>query len=41
MKATDQIKHAAFEKTLDYLLEDPERNATKIMDMLDLSLIHI
>ena len=35
MKATDQIKHAAFEKTLDYLLEDPERNATKIMDMLD------
>mgnify|MGYP000051006129 CR=1 FL=1 len=30
MKATDQIKHAAFEKTLDYLLEDPE-----------LSLIHI
>ena len=25
MKATDQIKHAAFEKTLDYLLEDPER----------------
>ena len=35
MKATDQIKHAAFEKTLDYRLEDPERNATKIMDMLD------
>ena len=35
MKATDQIKHTAFEKTLDYLLEDPERNATKIMDMLD------
>ena len=34
-EATDQIKHAAFEKTLDYLLEDPERNATKIMDMLD------
>ena len=35
MKATEQIKRAAFEKTLDYFLKDPERNATKIMDMLD------
>ena len=35
MKATDQIKRAALNKTVDYLLEDPERNATKIMDMID------
>ena len=35
MKATDQIKHAAFEKALDHFLKDPEGNATKIMDLLD------
>lgn len=34
MKATDQIKHAAFEKTLDYLLEDPERIWTNAADPL-------
>ena len=35
MKATEQIKHAAFEKALDYFLEDPEGRITKIMDLLD------
>lgn len=35
MKATDQIKHAALEKTVDYFLRDPERNMTKVMDLLD------
>lgn len=35
MKATDQIKRAALNKTIDYLLEDPERNVAKIMDMID------
>lgn len=35
MKATDQIKRAAMMKTVGYLLEDPEKNITKIMDMLD------
>ena len=35
MKATDQIKRAAFEKTLDYFLKDPEHNITKVMDLLD------
>ncbi|MGN0072306.1 MAG: radical SAM protein, partial [Coriobacteriales bacterium] len=35
MKASDQIKRAALMKTMDYLLEDPEGNVTKIMDMLD------
>ena len=35
MKATEQIKRAALEKTVDYFLQDPERNATKIMDLLD------
>ncbi|MDD6651184.1 MAG: radical SAM protein [Eggerthellales bacterium] len=35
MKATDQIKRAALMKTMDYLLEDPEANVTKIMGMLD------
>lgn len=35
MKATDQIKRAAFNKTIDYLLENPERNVAKIMDMID------
>lgn len=35
MKAADQIKRAAFNKTLDYFLADPEKNASKIMDLLD------
>ena len=35
MKATDQIKRAALNKIIDYLLEDPERNVAKIMDMID------
>ncbi len=35
MKATDQIKHIAYEKALDYFLQDPEANATKIMNLLD------
>ena len=35
MKATDQVKRAALNKTMDYLLEDPEPHLTKIMDMLD------
>ena len=35
MKATDQIKRAALNKTVDYLLEDPEKNVMKIMDMID------
>lgn len=35
MKATDQIKRAALNKAIDYLLENPERNVTKIMDMID------
>lgn len=35
MKAADQIKRAALEKTLDYFLEDPEKRITKIMDLLD------
>ncbi len=35
MKATDQIKRAAFNKTFDYFLADPERNVTKVMDLLD------
>ncbi|MGN0039223.1 MAG: radical SAM protein [Coriobacteriales bacterium] len=35
MKASDQIKRAALMKTMDYLLEDPEKNVAKIMDMLD------
>ena len=35
MKATDQIKRAAFSKTLDYFLKDPETNTVKIMDLLD------
>ena len=35
MKATDQIKRAAFNKTIDYLLDNPERNVAKIMDMID------
>lgn len=35
MKTTDRIKHAAYEKAMDYFLADPERNVVKIMDMLD------
>ena len=35
MKATDQIKRTALNKTIDYLLENPERNVAKIMDMID------
>ena len=35
MKATRQIKRAAFEKTMDYFLDDPERNVVKVMDLLD------
>ena len=35
MKASDQIKRAALMKTMDHLLEDPEANVVKIMDMLD------
>ena len=35
MKATDQIKRAALNKAIDYLLENPERNVAKIMDVID------
>ena len=35
MKATGQIKRAALNKAIDYLLENPERNVAKIMDMID------
>ncbi len=35
MKAVDQVKRAAMNKAVDYLLEDPEAHITKIMDMLD------
>ena len=35
MKATDQIKRAAMMKAISYLLEDPEKNIVKIMDMID------
>lgn len=35
MKATEQIKRAAFEKTFGYFLSDPEHNVVKIMDLLD------
>ena len=35
MKATEQIKRAALEKTFDYFLADPETNIVKIMDLLD------
>lgn len=35
MKATEQLKRAALNKAMDYLLEDPERNVVKIMDMID------
>ena len=35
MKATDQIKRAALEKTVDYFLDNPEEHIAKIMDLLD------
>ena len=35
MKASDQIKRAALEKTFDYFLADPEHNIVKVMDLLD------
>ena len=35
MKATDQVKRAAMNKVVDYLLEDPEAHINKIMDTLD------
>ncbi len=35
MKATEQLKRVALNKAMDYLLEDPERNVVKIMDMID------
>lgn len=35
MKATEQIKRTALEKTFDYFLADPEHNIVKIMDLLD------
>ena len=35
MKASDQIKRAAYERVFDYLLKDPDTNITKVMDMLD------
>lgn len=35
MKAADQVKRAAMNKTIDYFLADPETNIVKIMDMLD------
>ena len=34
-EAADQIKRAAMMKTVGYLLEDPDKNITKIMDMID------
>lgn len=35
MKATDQIKRAAMNKTVDYLLANPEKNISNIMNMID------
>ncbi len=35
MKATDHVKRAAYNKAVDYLLEDPENHVRKIMDLLD------
>lgn len=35
MRASDQIKRAALEKTFDYFLADPEHNIVKVMDLLD------
>lgn len=35
MKATDNIKKVAITKLMNYLLDDPETNINKIMEMLD------
>lgn len=35
MKATDHVKRAAYNKAVDYLLEDPVSHVRKIMDLLD------
>lgn len=35
MKTTDCMKRAAYNKAVDYLLEDPEKHVRKIMDLLD------
>lgn len=35
MKAADQVKRAALMKIVGYLLENPEKNIVKAMDMLD------
>lgn len=35
MKATDHVKRAAYNKAVDYLLDDPENHVRKIMDLLD------
>ena len=35
MKTTDRVKRAAYNKAVDYLLEDPENHVRKIMDLLD------
>ncbi len=35
MKATDQVKRAAFDKTFDLFLKNPEKNIHRIMDLLD------
>lgn len=35
MKTTDCVKRAAYNKAVDYLLEDPENHVRKIMDLLD------
>ena len=35
MKATDHVKRTAYNKAVDYLLEDPVSHVRKIMDLLD------
>ncbi|WP_283171618.1 radical SAM protein [Curtanaerobium respiraculi] len=35
MKAQDRVKRAALNKAINYLLEDPEKNSLKLMDMID------
>lgn len=35
MKASEQIKRLALNKIVKYLLEDPQKNGLKIMDMID------
>ena len=37
MKATDHVKRGAYNKAVDYLLEDPVSHVRKIMDLLDKS----